>query len=1753
MRYLAEEPSVPVFACRRNTGALWERRPDQDRLPAGSSFPGNANMKRKVLCTLLALIGSGSAQGNPTGGTVISGGATFNHSGNVLEITNSANAIIHWDQFSIGAGELTRFVQPGAASAVLNRVIGQDPSQILGSLQSNGRVLLINPNGVVFGQGAQIDVAGLVASTLNLSDTDFLKGTFRFAGAGGEVQNGAVIRTAKGGFVYLIGGRVENSGTIESGNVVLAAGERVTLVDAMTPDISVQVEASEVPDLLARVQQDGVYSVLNTGRVSATRAVQENGRIVLRAAGANTVAGNVAGDRIQISGDAVTVKAGAAVQGGAEVTVGGGEHGAPMAPGVVNARLTSVEAGASVTAAAEGGRIVVWGDAARVAGSLSTGRQGHVETSGHWIDVSGMQLDTRGGTWLLDPYDMEVVAGGSTYLADPPPNVVIIGDGPGPVSQVDASFISSTLNGGNTVILDTSGGTPSTPGVGNIAIKAPVSSTNPSGNLILHADNDVVVDGMAGGSISLPNASVEIDAAGSVSQAPGGTIAASQLGVIAGGSVILNDPGNNFASVAVQANGSVDLHTTNSTTVGTVWTNGTVVNGIDTMGGSLKLVSDAAVTITAGNPIDAGSGDIGISGSTVQIDDYLSGNNVELIAGAGGVNAPGAISSATLAVRSGGSVTATHAFNSFGFITVDAPGQTVELGTTSAAMIVSRPLDGYTGAVAQDLTLDTGSLSQQAGATLNVSSLSLSAGAAIDLHTNGAGNQIGTLLAVDAGGKIAIRDDGGGLYVNGNISTTGTGNDGQIFLRTAGGNLELGPFSSLAALGGTGDSVVLATDSDFVNMYFVTPSAGAGRWLIYANDPDSTGFMPGGLTGGNLYDCPLTTCMPGGAITGSVSGNRFVWIFKPTITVTAGSWARTYGDVNPANSVTISGIRPGDDTSLNGAHGDGSALPASETLSGTVSISAPAQYDDAGMYLLTPAGLVSAQRYGISYGDGSGTVTQRTVDLTASGSKVYDGSTLFSTPTWSLAGLVNGDVVGASGSATFASEDVSGGPIAFSSFGSVSLSGAKAGNYTVGTMSGSGYITPKTLTVNVDVADKIYDGMTAASLQSAPTLTGAVGADVVSFVPGTVAFLDKNVGANKTVDLTGGALSGMDSGNYTFLAPASTTASITPRTLTVSATGSSKVYDGTTLAMVTATDDRLGGDSLTLIYTADYDDKNAGTGKMITLSGITLGGADAGNYALGTPSVATSGDITPKTLNTVFSGSDKVYDGTSAATVSVTDNRIAADDVTLAFGASFADKNVGTGKTITVSGITLAGADAGNYTLGATSASTTADISPRVLSVSGVTVSDKVYDGTVAAAFSGTPSVSGMVSGDDVNFVGATAAFADKNVGSDKPVFLSGGTLGGTDAGNYTLSGSPTSATASITPRSLVVTAAGGSRVYDGTLVANVTLADNRVSGDSLVLTANASYNDKNVGTAKPVSVAGISMTGIDAGNYTLATTRVDTTGNIAPRPVGIDGLQAADKVYDGTAHAQISGAPSVAGVLGGDSVAIDGTVASASFGDKNAGTDKPVFVTGLSLIGPDAGNYTLAGAATTTADIVPRPLSVTAHDDNITTGQTPYAGGAGVSYTGFVPGDDASVLSGTIFYGGDSQGASAPGRYSILPGGLASGNYRLDYLPGTLTITRTESATLSDGPQRELVTSTNNMASIGSDPLAGPSAGNVAMSGVSGASRPLPDRAPRDRIGGNRDDGSTAGDRRDEAPGADRDGDRAASPARKPLPECRA
>jgi filamentous hemagglutinin family protein len=261
----------------------------------------------------------------PLGQQVVSGQATFNTQGANLTITNSPSAIINWQGFSINANEAVRFAQQNSISAVLNRVIGQDPSLLLGLLQSNGRVFLVNPNGILFGQGARIDVNGFVASTLNISNQDFLAGKYNFTAGSiaGSIENQGTITTPAGGKVYLIAPDIENSGLINApgGDVVLAAGRSVQLVDALDPDMAVVVSAPadkalNLGQILARSGKVGIYGGLieQKGVVSANSVVRdETGRIFFKAkndiildAGSVTSADGPQGGEIRIQSETGT-------------------------------------------------------------------------------------------------------------------------------------------------------------------------------------------------------------------------------------------------------------------------------------------------------------------------------------------------------------------------------------------------------------------------------------------------------------------------------------------------------------------------------------------------------------------------------------------------------------------------------------------------------------------------------------------------------------------------------------------------------------------------------------------------------------------------------------------------------------------------------------------------------------------------------------------------------------------------------------------------------------------------------------------------------------------------------------------------------------------------------------------------------------------------------------------------------------------------------------------------------------------------------------------------------------------------------------------------------------------------------------------------------------------------------------------------------------------------------------------------------
>ena len=517
----------------------------------GFQLPVVGRLLVGIFCGLLA---GGAAHANPTGPTVAHGSAQFaNPDANTLNVTTSSNAIINWQGFSIGAGELTRFTQPSVSSAVLNRVTGSDPSSILGQLLSNGRVFLVNPHGIVFGKDAVVDTAGLVASTLGISDADFLAGSYKFdAGPdAGDITNQGLIKSGADG-VFLLAPGIENSGVIRTagGDLVLAAGRTITLTSLDLDGVRVEVQAPEdealnLGQLIAERGAAGVFagSIRNSGTVEANAvALDEDGTIRLVArnditleaggkvaaegpsggeihieseSGTTWVSGDVsarasegAGGTIRLLGNQVGL-AGAAVDasgptGGGEVLVGGDESGEGEVP---TAESTYVSADSTVSADAlddgDGGKVVVFAEGfANVQGKLSArggpegGDGGFVETSGLESFAIAQTPDTsapngEGGEWLIDPNDIEIVPGGGSVNVDDS-NPFESADGS---AQLGIDLIISALSGGQTVEVRTTEHGGNSEG-GNITLNAAldIERTTGTNTLVLDADGAVTIN-----------------------------------------------------------------------------------------------------------------------------------------------------------------------------------------------------------------------------------------------------------------------------------------------------------------------------------------------------------------------------------------------------------------------------------------------------------------------------------------------------------------------------------------------------------------------------------------------------------------------------------------------------------------------------------------------------------------------------------------------------------------------------------------------------------------------------------------------------------------------------------------------------------------------------------------------------------------------------------------------------------------------------------------------------------------------------------------------------------------------------------------------------------------------------------------------------------------------------------------------------------------------------------------------------------
>jgi len=415
----------------------------------------------------------------------------------------------------------------------------------------------------------------------------------------------------------------------------------------------------------------------------------------------------------------------------------------------------------------------------------------------------------------------------------------------------------------------------------------------------------------------------------------------------------------------------------------------------------------------------------------------------------------------------------------------------------------------------------------------------------------------------------------------------------------------------------------------------------------------------------------------------------------------------------------------------------------------------------------------------------------------------------------------------------------------------------------------------------------------------------------------------------------------------------------------------------------TATVTALGTDSVALGGTAvgAFADKNVGTAKTVTVIGNTISGTDAANYAL-SQQTGLSADVTQASLSVSgLTASNKTYDTTNVATLggAATISALSGDTVTLggtAVGA-FAEKNVGTAKAVTVIGNTISGTDAANYALRQQSG-LSADVTQASLTVFGLTASNKTYDTTTVATLGGTATVAALA-GDTVTLGGAAVgAFADKNVGAAKAVTVTGNTISGADSANYALS-QQAGLSANVTQASLSVTGlTASSKTYDTTTVATLggTATVTALGADTVTLggTAVGAFADKNVGTGKTVTVNGNTISGTDAANYALSQ-QTGLTANVTQASLSVSGLTAANKTFDATTEATLSGRPAIT-ALPGDAVALGGTPVG-NFADISVGTAKAVTVAGNTISGTDAGNYSLVQQTGLTADVIALPVVV--------------------------------------------------------------------------------------------------------------------------------------------------------------------------------
>lgn len=853
-----------------------------------------------------ALIASSVADANPDGGVVAGGQASISSpdSNTVVVNQTSDKAIIDWSSFNINPNETTRFQQPSSNSITLNRVNpANGASNILGALTANGQIWIINPAGILFGASARVDVAGLLATTANITNEDFMAGNYHFIqspGWNGGIVNEGRISIHDEGMAALVAPGVENSGVIRAtlGKVALSATNEFTVDfygdQLINFSVNSEVKAPAIDPRTHQPMKDGVnnsgkifanggsvlmsaqvasnvldHTINMKGVVEANTIAQHNGSIVLMGGtnGKVSVTGKliakgkrsgqtggtvkVLGNQVVLSGHAYVNTSGMA--GGGEILIGGNAHGGGLEQ---NADYTYVGVNTQLISSAlhsgNGGKIVVWSnDNTQFYGSITatggaiSGNGGWVETSGHnTLSVSGSQINLSAlkgsfGTWLLDPADI-------TISDIPYTSGITLGsntytpDSGVAVSNIYSGDLGAALHTANVVITTTNSG----------------SAGAGSGN--------ITIDGVA----NLQTAWVAGDN--------------TTLTLNAGNNIVVNAPIN----LAGTGKG-LTLNAGNTTSTGTITINSTI-NG--SLGFTMSTQTAGSITVNAAIGGSTALNSVSMTGGTAATGTTLNAN----------VTTTGNQTYAT-PVTVGGAISLTGN-------TITLPA--VALGTNILTIDTASATSAITGIMSSGAG---GGLTESGAGILSMTAANTYSGATTvngSITLSGAGTAVNSAFTVNDGGKLTLDNAGTAISTRIGTGTVLTMNGGEFVITGNASSNIAQTIGTLSFTAGYSTVTLSPTSTDNVRLTVGTYSRTAGATELFRGI--NLGANTVASSTANSSNITFTTTAPTLTGTGN-SGTNTVGIIAGAIgaggatgNTSSGTDFVTY---NPTGGA-VNGIRP---------------------------------------------------------------------------------------------------------------------------------------------------------------------------------------------------------------------------------------------------------------------------------------------------------------------------------------------------------------------------------------------------------------------------------------------------------------------------------------------------------------------------------------------------------------------------------------------------------------------------------------------------------------------------------------------------------------------------------------------------------------------------------------------------------------------------------------------------------------------------